>query len=397
MTLKELAHIAQKTLAVRAGCAVRHSHVHELIAAAFGYRSWAAFLTESLLADSGVGGRPVDPRPQTMGRAIQLQYGQGAAEAMADALIEFIETHQLTSVPWSAINDLLKPMIAVDDQEIDMEENDWLDEVPTPVRIELGLTRDQVKKSPMLMRGLEKSAEVPNHQVHFLLASLHRCKRPNPYLYEESLRGRALNATEQRWVDDYLRLEPEHRKYEEHLRAAALGGVRAAALEYGTVFENPEFCSLAERLAGDVDPVKMAQVAATPEARSTWLRTAAEQGSRSALGQLAAGGDPWAEECVAEWEDIDWLRRAAERALEIGDSQRAWTWQYLALERGDDLCRSTLAAYHDGGQQDGDFYDSDFGGAMYVAGDEGLALPDLNRAGHQAAKAKALEISERAK
>jgi molybdopterin/thiamine biosynthesis adenylyltransferase len=37
MTLKELAHLAQQTLHTRAGCPVRRSHVHELLAAAFGY------------------------------------------------------------------------------------------------------------------------------------------------------------------------------------------------------------------------------------------------------------------------------------------------------------------------------------------------------------------------
>ena len=71
---------------------------------------------------------------------------------------------------------------------------------------------------------------------------------------------------------------------------------------------------------------------------------------------------------------------------------RAWTWQYLALEHGVDLTRSTMAAYHDGGQQDGQFYDSDFGGPMYVDGDDGLVLPVLSRAEHQTAKTEAKRI-----
>lgn len=98
---------------------------------------------------------------------------------------------------------------------------------------------------------------------------------------------------------------------------------------------------------------------------------------------------------MAGWEGTYWLRSAAERALAAGDALRAWTWQYLALERGGDLCRSTMAAYHDGGQQDWEFYDSDFGGAMYVDGDEGLVLPGLSPDDHQDAKAKAMEILAR--
>ena len=61
-------------------------------------------------------------------------------------------------------------------------------------------------------------------------------------------------------------------------------------------------------------------------------------------------------------------------------------------ERSIEHTTLNLAAYHDGGQQDGQFYDSDFGGPMYVDGDEGLVLPHLSHAGHQEAKANAREI-----
>lgn len=88
---------------------------------------------------------------------------------------------------------------------------------------------------------------------------------------------------------------------------------------------------------------------------------------------------------------------AAARAIAAGDALRAWTWQYLALERGADLTRSTMAAYHDGGERDGQFYDSDFGGPLYAAGDEALELPELDRPSHRAAKAKAREFAGRAR
>ena len=136
----------------------------------------------------------------------------------------------------------------------------------------------------------------------------------------------------------------------------------------------------------------MAHAANTPEARARWLRLAAEQGSQAALDELAAAGDTWAVERLAERGDRYWLRCAAEHAIEDGDALRAWTWQYVARKHGVDLTRSTLAARHDGGEQDGDFYDSDFGGPMHVSGDEGLELPDLSPADHRTAKAKAVEI-----
>ena len=72
MTLKELAHLAQQTPHTRAGCPVKRSHVHELLAAAFGHRSWAAFLSNLVLADSGVGAAPTGGLPDLIGRAVQL-------------------------------------------------------------------------------------------------------------------------------------------------------------------------------------------------------------------------------------------------------------------------------------------------------------------------------------
>ena len=55
-----------------------------------------------------------------------------------------------------------------------------------------------------------------------------------------------------------------------------------------------------------------------------------------------------------------------------------------------------MAAYHDGGERNGQFYDSDCGGPLYADGDEGLELPELNRASHREAKAKAKAILRRA-
>jgi hypothetical protein len=407
MTLKELAHLAQKTLHTRAGCPVRRSHVHELLAAAFGHRSWASFLSDSVLADSGVGAAPTGGLPDLIGRAVQLGYEQQAAGTVAITLQAFIAEHRLSAVSLADLRAALLPTAQVADRDdldddnngIDDDDDDegWDDEPPRAESPASGPAREQLMGSPVLLSSLEQAAGPANPQGHFLLAALYRCGRPNPYLYEESLKGRVLTAIERGWVDDYLRLEPQYRKYEAHLKAAALGGVRVAALEYGTAFANPEFIALAERLPGEIDALKMARHASSDEARARWLRAAAEEGSRTAMEALASEGDAWAEDRVAEWADDHWLRSAAERALDAGNVVRAWTWQYLALEHGVDLTRSTMAAYHDGGERDGQFYDSDFGGPLYAGGDEGLVLPDLDSSSHEVAKAKAEAIFSRAR
>ena len=81
----------------------------------------------------------------------------------------------------------------------------------------------------------------------------------------------------------------------------------------------------------------------------------------------------------------------AEPALAQSDPFRAWMWQYVALWRGDDLTRSTLAARHAEGGRADRFYDSDFGGPLHVD-ETRVSLPELSRAEHKAARDKAREI-----
>lgn len=414
MTLKELAHAAQRHLQTRAGCAIKRSHVHELLVAAFGYQSWAAFLSQCVLADAGVGTAPDGPPSLLIGRAVQLGYEQSVATEIAGAMLAFIAKRQIAFVRWSELAGLLSPPPAramVDDEledDEDDEAEDWeADDDAEPAVQADAQIRDRLLKSPLLLNCLEQAAEGASAERHHILAAFYRCGRPNPYLYEESIKGRRLTVIEQRWADEYLRLKPQFQKYEHHLKAAALGGVRQAAVECAAVFESQEFFELAERLSGDVDAERMAQIATTPEARSAWLRKAAEarsdwlrqaaeQGSQSALRRLAGMGARWAQERLAEQGDRDALRTVATGALDEGDALRAWTWQYLALRYEVDLTKSTMNAYHDGGMRNGEFYDSDFGGPLYVAGDEALPLPAMSPAEHREARALAQAIYGRA-
>jgi hypothetical protein len=397
MTLKELAHSAQQHLQSRTGLPVKRGHVHELLAAAFGYQSWAAFRSESLLADAGVGDALSGASPQLIGRAVQLGYAQAMSLQLADALAEFATARQVSCIRWTHVLEALTVAPRREDEgNLDDQDGDWDDggDADTSAIADPSGS-ERFLKSALLLDSLEQAAEGADGQVHHLLAALYRCKRPNPYLYEESLKGRQLTRIEQGWVDEYLLAEPRFRKYEQHLKAAALAGVRPAAVEYAAAFDSREFFELAERMSGDVDAERMARIARTPEAQARWTLTAAENGSLTALKQLARGGQAWAQERLAEQGHIHALRDVAERAVEQGDAMQAWIWQHLALLHGVDLTVSTTRAYHEGGPQDGEFYDSDFGGAMYAAGDEGLRLPALGAVEDQEARALALEIHER--
>lgn len=397
MTLKALARTAHQALQARADCPIRHSHIHELLAAAFGYNTWAALSSDALLANHGIGDGPqAPPAPQIAGRALQLRYGQGQALAMAGALGELIAEHGLGLVRWTALASLLPTGLPSPAQGAEEEDDDWdgdladWDEAPRPEQRTPAWQREMYLSSGLLLDSLAVAVAADKHpHAHHILAQLYRCSKPNPYLYEESLKGRLLTSSERTWVEEYLHFAPHFVLYERHLKAAAEAGVRAAALEYGTEFERPEFVALAERLEGHVDPELMARVASTPHARSRWLRQAAEAGSRRALEQLADLGDTWAQDRLAPSAGLHWLRDAAERALVENAHARAWLFQYVALERGEDLTRSTLAARHDGGADDGEIYDDDDGGPMYIDGDEGLVLPEIDQQQHREAQAKA--------
>jgi hypothetical protein len=233
MTLKELAHLAQQTLHTRAGCPVKRSRVHELLAAAFGHRSWAAFHSDSLLADSRVGAAPTGGLPDLIGRAVQLGYEQQAAATIATTLQDFIAGHRLSAVSLADLRAARMPTTQVIDRDdldagndhndhndhndgIDDDDGGWDDESPKAEPSTSGPAREQLMGSPMLLSSLEHAAGPSNPQGHFLLAALFRCGRPSPDLHEESRKGRVLTAIERgfsierplhfrnRWFADFV-------------------------------------------------------------------------------------------------------------------------------------------------------------------------------------------------
>lgn len=195
MMFKALARATHQSLQARAGCNIRHSHVHELLAAAFGYRTWAALTADALLADHGVGQAPQDSaEPQITGRALQLQYGQAEALAMADALGEFIADKQLRRVRWATLAPLLRmarrseaPGEHEENGDADEDLQDW-DDTSRLSENASTFPREQFLASGLLLESLEQAATKDPH-AHQVLAALFRCSKPNTYLYEESQKG----------------------------------------------------------------------------------------------------------------------------------------------------------------------------------------------------------------
>ncbi|WP_407279281.1 hypothetical protein U5817_00050 [Aromatoleum evansii] len=400
MTIKELAFSAQQRLQASVGIPVKRGHVYELLAASFGFKSYAAFSAVALLSDSGLGTSVPTLRPEVIGRSVQLGYLQNEGEAIATELVSYAAGRALSYVEWRDIRAALAPSTPVEEDEDDDDIDDWEDEIDSDDGAEersehSGLLQlSSLHASTLLIDGLERAAAGNDALAHFALAAVNRCELPSSYLYEESLKGRKLTATEQRWADEYIQNKPRFEKYVHHLRHAATTGVRAAALEFAEVFRDPQFFAVAEASQGAVDARRMVKVAARlgdRDAEHRWLRVAAEEGSSRALEELADFGDAWALRTLAESGDVDAIRELAERARKT-DLREAWMWQYVAKRMGTDLTRSSLRAYHDGGLYDGQDYDDDQGGPLYVAGDEGLQLTPLSPPEDRAARKMAHEF-----
>lgn len=372
MTIKELAFSAQQRLQASVGIPVKRGHVYELLAASFGFKSYAAFSAVALLSDSGVGTSVPTLRPEVIGRSVQLGYLQNEGEAIATELISYAAGRALSYVEWRDVRAALAPSTPVEEDEDEDDIDDWEDEIDSDDGAEersehSGLLKlSSLHASALLIDGLERAATGNDALAHFALAAVSRCELPNSYLYEESLKGRKLTATEQRWADEYIQNKPRFEKYAHHLRHAATNGVRAAALEFAEVFRDPQFFAVAEASQGVVDARRMVKVAARlgeRDAEQRWLRIAAEEGATRALQELADFGDAWALRTLAESGDVGAIRELAERARKT-DLREAWMWQYVAKRMGTDLTRSSLRAYHDGGLYDGQDYDDDQGGPL---------------------------------
>jgi len=379
MTTKELAYSAQQHLHASTGISFKRSHIYELLAASFGYKSFAAFSAEALFADAGVGVAAPSATPELIGRVVQLGYHQSSCALIAEKLVEHATARHVSVISWRDLRLALTAPPPFDDDDYDSDNwDDHWDETEDETDVAANIA--SFLASRLLLDGLDEAAARSNADAHLAIAALYRCDLPSSYLYEESLAGRTLNKIEQSWVDAYLQNKPRFEKYKHHLRQAAIGGVRQAAAEFAEVFDDEAFYAIANDGTGPVDARLMVKVATALNDRKAtrkWLRIAGEQGSRAALQTLGNNGDAWALRKLAESGDIGAIRKLAEIAVAT-NLREAWMWQHLAESLGTDLTKSTMGAFHDGGPQSGELYDDDFGGPMYLSGDEGLSLKPLD-------------------
>lgn len=168
MTLKELAYVAQSRLQSRLTTPVKRGHVLELLAAAAGFRSWAAFDSAAVLADTGTDGQALQARALIAGRAIQLEYSTADAETTATVLTELIGELKLSFVEWQTLATALhapRPPAREyldDEDELTDEELDDDDWGTGPQSSSGGHPPGQVlpASSPLLLDSLERAVQL---------------------------------------------------------------------------------------------------------------------------------------------------------------------------------------------------------------------------------------------
>ncbi|MBP9634370.1 MAG: hypothetical protein KBE28_05050 [Nitrospira sp.] len=348
MTIKSLAHSAQKHLQATSSSPIKRAHVYELIAAAFGFGSYAALNATAIFADlpDPPSRDSIDPS-SIQRRAIELGYDFSMAERISTELADFLASRDICAIRIHKLLDKLR--------------DEWG-------------ARDLLT-SPVLLESLEASANRNIADAHYALALIYGPDEyednktgVSDYWYNQGQQGRVLTGVEIEWADAYTQHLANERKYVTHLREAARLGNQLALIDTADQFDDPTFFEQTTQEV-DVDPSEVARIAQRMgrdnDAR-TWLTRAAECGNIEAMRELI------------EHYDSDNLLQC-------------WTWIYLAQLRGTDLTRDDYHAIN----EDGSPYDDDVGGPLYADGTDGLELSPLPADRDQAARIAAKTLFSR--
>lgn len=370
MTIKEFAHSAQQHLQARTGGTFKRAHTYELLAAAFGFNSYAAISSEAVFTR-----RPDGPRnfASQLGairqRCIELGYQPATADAVTTELAALLSEHQIDVV---SLPELVAELLADRSGHAWDDDDHEADDPHEPPKRILPDPFDDEEISPALLQGLETAAVKGNGLAHYALALIYDCDQEDegqqaisPYWHSQAQQGRVLTGVQIEWAEAYAKQRADADKYALHIRAAASLGNRHALLDLADRFDDPSFFEK----DGDVDvddPARVAEIAARlgreKDAR-LWLTIAAEAGDIDAMRQLIDGYDH-------------------------GDLLKCWTWLYLAQLSGTDLTQAKHYAIN----EDGSPYDDDVGGPAFVDGDDGVELIALSPEQDAVARAEAQRL-----
>ena len=386
MKIRELAYSAQQHLETRCGTPFKRSHVYEILAASFGYKSYAALTTSAVFAGSTSHDNPSARHGAAVKtRCVELGYLAETSDHVPSELSAFVAQHGIGVVRLSDLIHHLRRELSLrsdtfeldPDEEPDFEgnydgENEEGDIDPDTSFAEVGLVI-----TPLLIDGLETAAQKDSPNAHYALALTYAAGdheysggTGSSYWYTQGKEGRVLSGVEQEWADAYAKKLADAGAYDYHLREAARLGNRQALLDRADRFSDPSFFETRDA-ACTADPVRVAEIAKQLGREADahyWLTIAGEAGDTGAMRQLIESYD----------ED---------------DLERCWTWVYLAQLVGTDLTQSHYSLIH----EDGTDYDDDVGGPAFPVGEDGVQLAVLDSARDAVVRQAAEQIFNRMK
>lgn len=360
MSIKAIAHLAHQRITSESGLSFKRSHFYELLAAAFGYGSSAAFTVDAVLF---VGDEPVSVQHQASctaainARCRELAYSVVHAEVIASRLWEVLTERRIGVVRLSV---LVRSLCGRnhDDRDGDPEDDspDGYNDNTQWIGLELSEGGDTADVA-ILLESLHAAAARDVVLAHYALALLYEPDL-DPELrhetrscwYEQRQKGVVLEGVKIEWADDYERLMAARQTYQHHLSAAARLGHTDAIVDMARHFKDTTVFDTDIDLSKQ-DPREMAELAFELRhdgGAKHWLTIAAESGDTAAMRELIEGYD-------------------------AADTYRCWMWLHLAALHGVDLTKDEYRAIH----EDGSDYDDDIGGPMYADGVDGIELPSL--------------------
>ena len=373
MTIKQLAFDTQQHLQAQTSTTFKRSHVYELLAAAFGFNSYASFCAEHVFTQGGLTSRPPAKYGESVGhRSLELDYLPETALRLAQALPDYLAEQDIGVM---RIADLVAHLRyetnRVTDHELDEPDDDADDESTYGP----WFNRESLA-TPILLEGLLAAANKGDADAHYALALIYapsddpydEPSSGSDYWYNEERNGRVLTGVEKEWADEYAAMLARSDKYEHHLRAAGALDHEAALLEMAERFSDPVFFDRQGDFSASIDAAHAADVAEHLGRRKDawrWRTIAAQQGDTEAMRELIEGYD----------------------RLNL---QQCWTWFYLAELLGTDLAKDEYRAIN----EDGSDYDDDVGGPAYVGGRGGVELEPIDADQDAAARQAAASLHQ---
>lgn len=359
MNIKEQAYRAHASLQASGVTSLTRSQTHELLAAAVGYGTYAAFQHDATWCEVpfGVAGIETD-LVLLKARCTQLGLQPDEVLKVADALPRFQHETGYTPVRFEWLID------AFDNYEDDASGPQWLwTHIVEPAR-GIGFFFQHHR---VLLEGLEEAAQRGVPSAHLAIAKV---LESEVMLFGDEEERMKRQARREGWMCPFVSFAEveasplrSYEKHRHHLLAAARGGDLRALMESAERYGYPAILDQAP--SEDMDPMAMVDLAAEhgdAEKIRYWLTIAAQQGNTGAMRELIRGfGEP-----------LD----------------QAWVWMYLSRLLGDDLSRDRFEAIN----EDGSPYDDDVGGPAYVGGYEGIELDPLPTVADTVARQAAAEL-----